>query len=215
MNVSIEQIMQLPHAAILAKRIETALEAEKTKRLHFYEIVEENKKMEFINGEIYFQSPVKKEHNTATGSLYKLLDTFVVKNKLGFVGFEKILISLTRNDYEPDVVFFGNNKAKNFKKGQMQFPIPDFVIEVLSPSTEEHDRVTKFEDYSAHGVLEYWIIDADKEVIEQYVLQNDKYELLLKTKDGKINSVVLPDFEIQVRAIFDEQINLEELKRLI
>ena len=97
----------------------------------------------------------------------------------------------------------------------MQCPAPDFVVEVLSDSTAKYDRETKFQDYAAHGVQEYWIIDADKETVEQYFLQNETYELLLKAKDGKIESVVLPNFKIPIQAIFNEQINLRTLANLI
>ncbi len=205
----------MPDAVLFAQKLDSALKAEQKKRRHFYEIVEENKKMEFINGEIIFQSPVKLQHNNATSLLCVLLKTFVAKYKLGFVGVEKILISLTRNDYEPDLCFFGKEKSVNFKKKQMQFPAPDFVVEVLSDSTEKYDRETKFQDYAAHGIQEYWIIDAEKETVEQYFLQNEAYDLLLKAKDGKIESVVLPNFKIPIQAIFDEQINLKTLTGLI
>ena len=97
----------------------------------------------------------------------------------------------------------------------MQFPSPDSIVEVLSDSTEKYDSETKFQDYAAHGIREYWIINTKHETIEQYFLQNEEYELLLKAKDGTIESVVLPEFKIQIRAVFDEQTNLEELKRLI
>jgi Uma2 family endonuclease len=215
MQISLEQALQMPDAVIFAQKLESALKAEQKKRRHFYKIVEENKKMEFINGEIIFHSPVKLQHNNATSLLCVLLKSFVAKHKLGFVGVEKIMISLTRNDYEPDVCFFGNAKAKNFKKRQVQFPAPDFVVEVLSDSTEKHDRETKFQDYAAHGVHEYWIIDAEKEVIEQYFLQNEQYELLLKSNSGEIVSIVLPEFKISIRAVFDEAENLSTLEKLL
>ncbi len=215
MSVSLNQILEMPNAAILAERLQSALEEEKAKRKHFYEIIEESKKMEFINGEILFQSPAKLRHTNSVKLLTTLLSTFVIKNNLGFVGSEKMLISLTRNDYEPDICFFNKSKSQSFKSDQMQFPAPDIAVEVLSPSTEKYDRETKFEDYAAHGIREYWIIDAEHEIIEQYFLQNEKYELLLKAKDGTIESVVLPDFKIKIRAVFDEQLNLEELKRII
>ena len=215
MQISLEQALQMPDAVLFAQRLESALKAENKKRQHFYEIIEENKKMEFINGEIIFQSPVKKQHNSATKLLCKLIDTFVIKHHLGFVGIEKIMVSLTRNDYEPDICFFSKEKSQSFTKKQMQFPAPDFVVEVLSDSTAKYDRETKFQDYAAHGVQEYWIIDADKETVEQYFLQNETYELLLKAKDGKIESVVLPNFKIPIQAIFNEQINLTTLANLI
>ena len=120
----------MPNAALFAQKLDSALKAEQKKRRHFYEIVEENKKMEFINGEIVFQSPVKLRHNDATKLLCGLLNAFVMKNRLGFVGVEKIMVSLTRNDYEPDISFFAAEKAKKFKRNQVQFPAPDFVVEV-------------------------------------------------------------------------------------
>ena len=134
---------------------------------------------------------------------------------LGFVGSENMLISLTRNDYGPDISFFCTEKSKDFAPTRMQFPAPDWVIEVLSPSTEKYDRETKFQDYAAHGIGEYWIIDAEHQTIEQYILQNEDYDLLLKAKDGTIQSVVLPEFKIPIRSVFDTTVNLEELKRLI
>ena len=215
MQISLNQILEMPNAAILAERLKSALEEEQKKRRRFYKIVEEDKKMEFINGEIIFQSSAKLRHTNSIKMLVKLLDTFVVQNELGFVGSEKMLVSLTRNDYEPDVCFFGREKAKDFSPTQMQFPAPDIAVEVLSPSTEKYDRETKYQDYAAHGIREYWIIDAEHQIIEQYFLQNEEYELLLKVKDGTIQSIVLPDFKIQIRALFDEKLNLEELKRLI
>jgi Uma2 family endonuclease len=215
MSVSLDQILEMPNAAILAQRIQTALDEEQEKRRHFYEIIEEDKKMEFINGEIIFQSPAKLRHTTAVKLLLKLLDTFVSNNDLGYVGVEKMLISLTRNDYEPDICFFDKSKSREFSPTQMQFPAPDLIIEVLSPSTEKYDRETKLQDYAAHGVGEYWIVDAEHEMIEQYVLQNEEYDLFVKAKDGHIQSVVLQGFSILIRAVFDEKVNLEELRRLI
>ena len=215
MQVSPESILEMPNAFLLVKKVESRLADEQKRRRHFYKIVEENKKIEFINGEIVFHSPVKLQHNDATFLLGMLLKVFVNKHKLGFVGIEKIMISLTRNDYEPDLCFFGDDKAKDFKRKQVQFPAPDLVVEVFSDSTAKHDRETKFQDYAAHGIEEYWIVNAENETVEQYFLQDERYELLLKAKDGTIKSVVLPKFKIPVRAIFDEAENLEALKKLI
>ncbi len=215
MQVSPESILEMPNAFLLVDKVQSRLKDEQKRRRHFYKTVEENKKMEFINGEIIFHSPVKLQHNRATKLLCKLLDTLVAKYKLGFVGIEKIMISLTRNDYEPDLCFFGNEKAKNFTNKQVQFPAPDFVVEVLSDSTAKADRTMKFQDYAAHGIEEYWIIDAENELIEQYFLQNENYELLLKAKDATIESIVLPKFKIPIRAVFNETENLKALTELI
>jgi Uma2 family endonuclease len=138
-----KNILSMPYAFFVLERVQEALEKEKELRKHFYEIIEENKKMEFINGEIVFQSPVKLRHNDACGRFYRLLATFVDEFDLGWVGIEKTLVSLTRNDYEPDVCFWKTAKAKHFTDDQMQFPAPDLVVEVLSKSTAHTDRTTK------------------------------------------------------------------------
>jgi len=97
----------------------------------------------------------------------------------------------------------------------MQFPAPDLVIEVLSPATEATDRGVKFQDYALHGVAEYWIVDPEQEFIEQYRLQGEHLDLLVKARTGIIQSIVLSGFEIPVRAAFDEQEQLAALQRLL
>lgn len=215
MNTTVEKTLQMPTAVLIVRELEAALKAEEKKRQYFYETIDETKKMEFINGEVYFQSPAKLRHTAAVGHLYKLLNTYVALHKLGFVGFEKTLVSLSRNDYEPDICYFDTAKAKKFKSDQMQFPVPNFVVEVLSESTERHDRVTKFNDYAAHGVKEYWIIDAKGKFVEQYELQDGDFQLLSKSKDGLIESVAVDGFAVQIKAIFNEADNLAALKKIV
>ena len=209
------EILASPNAFLVLQNLQDALEKEKELRKHFYKTIEENRKMEFINGEIYFHSPVKLKHNEANAGIFKLLDTFVIEHNLGVVGIEKLLISLTRNDYEPDVCFWKSAKAKDFREDQMQFPAPDLVVEVLSKSTANHDRTIKYEDYEAHGIKEYWIIDPDKQTIEQYVLKRKKYELVFKGKDGMIDCVAVKNFKIPVKSIFDKKLTNKTLNEIL
>jgi Uma2 family endonuclease len=97
----------------------------------------------------------------------------------------------------------------------MQFPSPDLVVEVLSESTERHDRETKFQDYAAHGVSEYWIVDPENETVEQYMHQDGEYELLLKSQDGHIKSVAVDGLSIPVRAIFDKKEMMNCLREIL
>ena len=126
--------------------------------------------------------------------------------ELGEVFTEKALICLTRNDYEPDVCFFGNAKASAFNGETMQFPAPDFIVEVLSDSTAHRDRGVKMDDYANHSVQEYWIIDCDEQTIEQYLLKasEQKYYLALKLNSGEISSTAIAGFRMPVAALFDK-----------
>jgi Uma2 family endonuclease len=210
----VENILKSPHAYRIIQEAQAILHQEEARRLQFYDEISEEVKAEFINGEIIVHSPVKKRHNEAAGMLYLLMKVFTQKHQLGFVGIEKIMIRLLRNDYEPDICFFTQDKAKHFTEEQTLFPVPDLIVEVLSESTEERDRGIKFEDYEAHLVGEYWLIDPENQFVEQYQLINQKFVLVFKAKSGILKSVMLENFEIPVEAIFDETINLETLKNI-
>jgi Uma2 family endonuclease len=215
MEAILEPLVHSPKLSLYLEQLQGIVSDEQARRQRFYAEITEDQKAEFINGEIVIQSPAKLEHNRASVLLLRLLSTYVSVHQLGFVGHEKMLISLTRNDYEPDICFFLKSKADEFIQEQWQFPTPDFIVEVLSLSTEDIDRTIKFEDYAAHGVGEYWIIDPDAETVEQYVLTGDVYKLLLKVQTGTIRSRVIAGFEISVRAIFDEQENLRVLQTFL
>ncbi len=215
MEAILERLIESPRLSLFNRQIQQVLDAEHVRRDRFIETMSEGEKVEFINGEIIVHSPVKLQHNEASHNLSVLLSTYVRANGLGLVGFEKLLISLTRNDYEPDVCFFRQEKAAAFTPTQMRFPAPDFIAEVLSESTAHNDRGVKFDDYAAHGVGEYWIIDPEAEIVEQYALDGDQYKLLYKVGSGVLTSQVVAGFEIPVRAIFDPAANLATLRQLL
>jgi Uma2 family endonuclease len=213
--MSADQFFDMPNLPLLIEQARIRLEAEKAIRQHFYETIDENTKMEFINGEIIFQSPVKKMHNEATGNIYMLLKVYALQYDLGWVGVEKVLVSLTRNDYEPDVCFWKKDQAQHFTEDQMQFPAPDLAIEVLSPKTVKTDRTTKYVDYEAHGVHEYWIVDPKKKQVEQFILINGQYYLRLKSSEGDIKSEAVEGFIIDVEAFFDSTMMNKALVKLL
>ena len=147
-----------------------------------------------------------KWHTVSQKLLLSLLDNYVSKHNLGFVGFEKVMTKFTRNDYEPDICFFESKKSKNFARDHLHYPVPDLAIEVLSKSSQkmiDHNRKTKYNDYQQHGVAEYWIIDPEEETVEQYILQTGSYELRLKSAEGTIESSAVKGFKIPIGAIFD------------
>lgn len=215
MEAVLKNIIKSPKLRLYSKEIENILIEEQKRRKEFYENMKEGEKVEFINGEVIFNSPVKLVHNKATNLLFRLISTYVSTFNLGFAGIEKIMISLTRNDYEPDICFFNKSVSDKFSPKQMQFPAPDFIAEIISTSTEHIDRVIKFEDYAAHGIKEYWIVDPEKNTIEQYFLNDDKYDLSLKSDNGLIKSNSIHGFEIPIESVFNEEMNLKVLRNIL
>lgn len=211
----IEEIKNSPNFIEIYNEMSIIIEKERQKRKEFYNLIHEDVNAEFINGEIIFHSPVKLWHSTANINLSTLISIFLAKNDIGIVRTEKLMVRLTRNDYEPDICFFLNEKAKGFKTDQMLFPAPDFVVEILSASTERTDRTIKFHDYKNHGVQEYWIVDPEKMIVEQYVLRGKDYYLKLKSDSGTISSTVIKGFKIPVKAIFDKVENTKAIADLL
>jgi Uma2 family endonuclease len=215
MEAIVEQMLRYPQVHLYLQQVQDALREEQGRRKAFHDSLSDDTNAEFINGEIIKKVSTDLGHNEATGFLYQLLSVFVQKHALGEVLNERALISLTRNDYEPDICFWAAAKSEAFEPGQTVFPAPDFIVEIISESMEKRDRGIKFQDYVAHGVGEYWIVDSERQTVEQYRLANGQYELLEKKHTGAIASAVVEGFVVPVEAIFDEQRNLEVLAGML
>ncbi len=211
----LEQIIKSPRLPRYVAELQQLIDSERLRRHRFYDEMTDSQKVEFINGEIVVQSPAKYRHTLVVGNIHNLLNAYVRRNDLGFVGGEKMLITLPRNDYEPDVCYFRKEIAAQFNPEQTQFPAPGLAVEVLSPATAATDRKTKFEDYADNGVQEYWIVDPDREQVEQYFLVAGRYELQVKADTGEIKCAAIAGLVLPVRAIFDAVSNQAALKSIL
>lgn len=96
------------------------------------------------------------------------------------------------------------------RKGNSFLNAPQFVLEVLSPSTANYDRTVKKEIYRSEEIQEYWIIDINKHTIEIYDLDYEenepKYFLIdTVTKDNSENLKLIhfPHIRIDFDQLFD------------
>ena len=97
------------------------IKEELQKRNDFYDFVTEDMKAEFINGEVVIHSPVANEHESVFSELNTLMNIYVSIQNMGRVTHEKLMISLTSNDYEPDICFLKKKKLQNLKKDKKYF----------------------------------------------------------------------------------------------
>ena len=195
----IDLVLEQSDAQDIAVSILKKLEDEKKKRTEFYNLIHEDISAEFIHGEIVFHSPARYSHLEVSANVFSILRSYVKNKQLGTVLIEKAMISLGRNDFEPDIVYFSNQKSNSFTEDQKLFPAPDIAVEILSSSTEKNDRGVKFKEYALHDIAEYWIIDPEKKTFEQYILEGKSYMLNSKvTNKGIILCNVLQGLEITV-----------------
>jgi Uma2 family endonuclease len=104
---------------------------------------------------------------------------------------------------QPDIVIICD-KNKLDKRGCLG--APDFIAEIISPSTAERDMVDKYKLYEAEGVREYWIVFPTEQFISAYFLIEGKYELIgVYTREHKIPVKIFEnEFEIDLMNVFEE-----------
>ena len=81
---------------------------------------------------------------------------------------------------------------------------PDLIVEILSPSTAQYDRLIKFNLYQRAGVREYWIIDPTSRVVSTYTLENGKYQAAAYGADSSVRVGILDDCTIDLSTVFPE-----------
>ena len=72
---------------------------------------------------------------------------------------------------------------------------PDWICEVLSPSTARYDRLEKRDIYAAFGVSFLWFIDPDERILEAFTLKNGVWSLLA-TKANNDEIAIAPFDEV-------------------
>ncbi|MFQ5447400.1 MAG: Uma2 family endonuclease, partial [Saprospiraceae bacterium] len=97
---------------------------------------------------------------------------------------------------------FLSNERMDRKKDWI-YGAPDMVVEIISKGSENIDRKTKFRQYEKHGVLEYWLVDLEKNTVEVCLSEGKKFsgKEVLTTADT-LRSKVVQGFEIPVSEIF-------------
>ena len=100
---------------------------------------------------------------------------------------------------QPDLVVVCD---KNKLDGKAVVGIPDIVIEILSPSTAQKDKLVKYNIYLDAGVLEYWIVDADAKVVNVFKRKNGHYLPFAYGEEDKIETDILEGLEINLGEIF-------------
>jgi Uma2 family endonuclease len=76
---------------------------------------------------------------------------------------------------------------------------PDWVCEVLSPSTQRRDRTDKLAIYAAFSVGHCWYVDPLARTLEVFALQGGKWLLAATFKDA--DPVTAPPFEVHTFAL--------------
>lgn len=147
---------------------------------------------EWVNGEAIMTSPASNIHQDLSGFLESLLRIFVESRQLGIVRNAPFQMKL-EHGREPDLLFVATAHLQRLQETYLDGPA-DLVVEIVSPESAGRDRGEKFIEYEAGGVLEYWLLDPQRQWAEFYLLQNGRYHLAFAGAAGEYRSTVLPGF---------------------
>ncbi|CAI3570648.1 Uma2 family endonuclease [Clostridium neonatale] len=67
--------------------------------------------------------------------------------------------------------------------------VPKLIVEILSPSNQSHDLITKFNLYMKYGVEEYWIVNPMLNSIIVYTLNMEQFTMQLHIR--MVNSILM------------------------
>ena len=137
----------------------------------------EDKRYEIIDGDLYLMSAPTVIHQGILGEiLYQIKNYLKGKKCKVFSSPIDVRLSGEKDDkkefnvVQPDllIVCDENKIQKNCILGA-----PDFIVEILSPSTSSMDRVKKFNLYQKFGVKEYWIVAPEEKNISVFLLNKE------------------------------------------
>ncbi|MCR4605603.1 MAG: Uma2 family endonuclease [Eubacterium sp.] len=141
-----------------------------------YNRIPDNRRVELIDGVIYDMTAPTTVHQHLVMFVSTTIYNFIQSNHgdcIPFAAPTDVRLDILKDDrtmVQPDIFIVCDEKkidGKNVKGA------PDFVAEVLSPSTRKKDMTKKLEKYADAGVREYWIIDPENGQITVYNLENN------------------------------------------
>lgn len=155
----------------------------------------EGVRAELIDGRIYYMAPPGRKHQQILSALHAVIYNYIqTKGGNCEVYPAPFAVFLSRDDsnyVEPDLSIICNpNKLTD--KGCTG--APDWIIEIVSPSSKRMDYLVKLFKYRSCGVREYWIVDLEKQRITVYDLQGEDVSEYSFSDSVKVH--IYDDFQI-------------------
>ena len=139
----------------------------------------EDERIELIDGIIYDMSAPTSTHQSAAGEIYRQAANFIIENKgkcKPFVSPIDVQLDCdNKTMVQPDMIIVCD---RNKITDKCIVGAPDFVLEVLSPSTRRKDCIKKLDKYMEAGVREYWMIDVNQKKVIVYQFDSEVYPVI-------------------------------------
>ena len=135
------------------------------------EMPEDGKRYEAIGGELYVTPAPSRRHQRASVLLLVELHRLLEEPGYGEVYAAPFGVEhpQTGEGVQPDLLFVVRDRLHVVGEDWIR-GAPDLVVEILSPTTRRRDRTVKLDFYHRLGVVEYWVVDPDGELVEVWRL---------------------------------------------
>ena len=171
----------------------------------YYRLTPEShaERYEIDHGELVPMASPTVTHQRVTMELASLMIAFVRAHDLGEVLVAPLDVIFGEDETsQPDALFITKARADIIQDRGI-FGAPDLVVEVLSPSSTRRDRQEKSTKYLRFIVQEYWLVNPAERSIEVRVWREGHWAVhSLARETGKAESLVLPDFSLDLAQIF-------------
>ncbi len=141
-----------------------------------YFSMSDKRRIELIDGVLYDMTTPTFMHQKIVGEIYRQIANYILEHNGNCeAAMYPINVQLDRDDktiVQPDVLILCD-PDKLYKERVLG--APDFVLEVISPSTKRKDYFKKLEKYENAGVREYWIVDPLKKQVIVFFFEGDMY----------------------------------------
>lgn len=136
---------------------------------------DDGKRHEIIDGDHYVSPSPSNPHQSASRWIQMQLFRQIEEVGTGYVIDAPMDVELTDYDIvQPDIIVVAQSRRLVIKPVRV-IGTPDLVIEILSPSNANHDRVMKLGLYERVAIPEYWIVDPEAQRVDRYTLRDRRY----------------------------------------
>jgi Uma2 family endonuclease len=94
-------------------------------------------------------------------------------------------LHLGEDVFVPDWVGWRRERLPELPSTSYIEVVPDWVCEILSPSTMRFDRVTKLPCYARAGVKHAWLIDPEAHTLEVFRLESGRWVLIASHSEAE------------------------------
>ncbi len=156
---------------------------------------------EIIDGDHYMSPAPSTKHQTVSRRMQFQLYTQIELSGQGQVFDAPTDVELSPHDIvQPDLLIVLQRNIRIVSTKRIR-GVPDLIIEILSDSNPDHDRVLKLEMYQRVSVPEYWIVDPEEEFVEAYVLTDGRLKLI-GTQRESIQIATMLGFEVDLNQVW-------------